>query len=202
MVIITDSKYQCTTFTIGKSRYTLQPAFRPLDFKHFAVDVEEHDPDSMLSLYRDALRKRAMLLTSLHDPADFAWLGEDDLPGAGDADHASLIAYQRTTSMRDDGRPVLLDCITNFGDTPARLPQGDVILVSQPLLHAQDINGDDTDGDADSRQNEDDALFLPPDASAWIAVSADKKAHGAFGADHATAVSAPATQHTTEQAER
>ncbi len=162
---------------------------QPLDFKHFAVDVEEHDPDSMLSLYRDALRKRAMLLTSLHDPADFAWLGEDDLPGAGDADHGSLIAYQRTTSMRDDGRPVLLDCITNFGDTPARLPQGDVILVSQPLLRAQDIGGDDADGDADSGQNEDDTLFLPPDASAWIAVSAP-------ATEHTT------EQHTTEQTER
>lgn len=125
---------------------------QPLDFKHFAVDVEEHDPDSMLSLYKEALHKRAMLLTSLHQTDDFAWIAEKDLPGAGDADSGTLIAYQRTTSMRDNGRPVLLDCITNFGATPAKLPEGDVILISAPL---------------DSR---DDGLYLPPDASAWIAI--------------------------------
>lgn len=131
---------------------------QPLDFKHFAVDVESRDPDSMLSLYRDALRKRALLLTSLHKSGDFAWLGEKDLPGAGDGQSGTLIAYQRTTSMRDGGKPVLLDCITNFGTAPATLPPGDIILASQALIH--------TDG----------TLLLPPDASVWVAVNADRKA--------------------------
>lgn len=145
---------------------------QPLDFKYFAVDVEEHDPDSMLTLYRDALRKRAMLLTSLHNSDDFAWLDEEDLAGAGDADHGTLIAYQRTTAMRDGGQPVLLDCITNFGSSPARLPQGDVILVSQPLIH----DDADRDGNGGENDGQGDQLLLPPNASAWIAVSASQKA--------------------------
>lgn len=39
LIIITYAKYQYSTFTISKSRHTLKPAFRPLDFKHLFLVI-------------------------------------------------------------------------------------------------------------------------------------------------------------------
>ena len=39
MIIITNAKYQCTTFAIGKGRDTFEPTFRPSDLKHLFLVV-------------------------------------------------------------------------------------------------------------------------------------------------------------------
>ena len=39
LVIITNAKYQCAALTIGKGRYTFEPAFRSLDLKHLFLVV-------------------------------------------------------------------------------------------------------------------------------------------------------------------
>ncbi|MBM6700064.1 glycoside hydrolase family 13 protein [Bifidobacterium pullorum subsp. saeculare] len=104
---------------------------QPLWYGRYAADTQAGDPGSMLSLYREALRLRQELLTAARDTTSFTWVG---LKG-------DVVAYARPTA---DGRR--LTSVTNLGDGPVVLPDGEVVLASHPV----------------------DGGLLPPDATAWI----------------------------------
>jgi alpha-glucosidase len=86
---------------------------QPKDWRDLTVQAESGNPDSMLELYRQALRIRRI------EPA----LGDGPmtwLPAA-----SGVLAFDRGTSVR---------CITNLSASPVRLPpHSAVILTSSPL---------------------------------------------------------------------
>ncbi|GAB2452815.1 alpha-glucosidase [Conyzicola lurida] len=96
----------------------------------FSVDSQEQDAASALSLFREAAALRGRLLgtTAGGDAEGIAW---------------SLEADGRLVAERSGGLRVVLA----MGDTAVRLPEGTVLLASEPVV----------DG------------MLPPDAAAWIA---------------------------------
>lgn len=104
---------------------------QPLWFKDFAVDVEQQDPTSMLSLYKACLSHRAALLTSAHNTS-VTWLDEGD----------EVIAYTRQAA--DNSGYTAIASITNFGKNAVALPEGDLILSSiqldDPALLPQDAS--------------------------------------------------------------
>ncbi|GAB6900164.1 glycoside hydrolase family 13 protein [Kineosporia succinea] len=82
-------------------------------FGEFSVEAEDADPDSVLNLYRTALRLRRE-----HQGAEtLEWV---DAPG-GDHDVLHL------------RRPGGWEVVTNFGTAPVPLPAGQVLVASQPL---------------------------------------------------------------------
>jgi alpha-glucosidase len=85
---------------------------QPASWSELSVEAEEADNDSMLWLYRDALRLRREL-PELHRN-EHGWL---DLGG-------QVIAL-----TRGDG----FACVVNFGEDPIDLPAGRVLLSSQPI---------------------------------------------------------------------
>ena len=90
---------------------------QPLWFKDYAVDVEQADPDSMLTLYHAALAIRQESLTATRDTtAEQVDMGPD------------VVAYTRAAV---GGRT--FTSITNFGTEPVELPGGSVVLTSGPL---------------------------------------------------------------------
>jgi alpha-glucosidase len=83
---------------------------QPSEWEAFTVEAQENDPESMLSLYREALRIRRRELGD----GNLTWLpGEED-----------VLAF-----TRDSG----LTCVVNLGEGPARLPRGNVLLASGPV---------------------------------------------------------------------
>ncbi|QAY69584.1 glycoside hydrolase family 13 protein [Xylanimonas protaetiae] len=78
-----------------------------------SVEAQEHDPASMLTLYRTMLRLRRTVpeLAS----GGLAWFA----PGADD-----VVAFRRGAGFA---------CVVNLGSTPAVLPDGEVLLASGPL---------------------------------------------------------------------
>ncbi|AWB86133.1 glycoside hydrolase family 13 protein [Mycetocola zhujimingii] len=79
-------------------------------FASVAVSVQEHDPDSTLSLYRKALELRHRLQTA--EPLE--WL--DSTP--------DVVRFRRPNGW---------EVAMNFGAEPAELPAGTVVLASSPL---------------------------------------------------------------------
>lgn len=110
---------------------------QPLWFKDFAADSESEDTHSMLNLYRMALDIRQRLLTATGNTA-IEWMP------AYEEQRDHVIAYSRLSSA--GGR---MASITNFGETPIRLPEGKVLLTSESLTE---------DG------------LLPQDTTAWVAI--------------------------------
>ena len=97
---------------------------QPKWYKDFAVDVEDADPNSMLNLYRKALSLRHNLMPQ---DTELQWLDEDrpsDVRDGADGQRGGVIAYSRSNGWAS---------VTNFGERPAELPQGDVILASGEL---------------------------------------------------------------------
>ncbi|MCI1649050.1 glycoside hydrolase family 13 protein [Bifidobacterium tibiigranuli] len=90
---------------------------QPLWFKDYAVDVESGNPDSMLTLYREALKERASLLTATADTSCQMLDSGDD-----------VIAYSRPSV---DGRRFV--SLTNFGTEEVDIPRGDIVLASAPV---------------------------------------------------------------------
>jgi alpha-glucosidase len=114
---------------------------QPPWFAGYAVDAQETDPESTLSMYRTAISLRRELA---RDEA-LEWID------AGD----DVVAFRRGAWW--------VSC-TNFGSTPARVPDGEVLLASATL---------DAPG------------MLPPDTTVWLRVpasSADDQAAGSEGA--------------------
>ena len=97
---------------------------QPKWYKDFAVDAESSDPDSMLNLYRRVLALRHELQT---EDLSLEWLPEDR-PGkahdGADGFQGGTIAYKRANGWAS---------ITNFGEEPVALPQGEILLVSDRL---------------------------------------------------------------------
>lgn len=104
---------------------------QPLWYKDFAVDVQQQDPASMLSLYKACLSRRAALLTSAHNTS-VTWLNEGD----------EVIAYTRQAA--DNSGYTAIASVTNFGKNAVALPEGDLILSSiqldDPTLLPQDTS--------------------------------------------------------------
>lgn len=104
---------------------------QPLWYKDFAVDVQQQDPASMLSLYKACLSRRAALLTSAHNTS-VTWLDEGD----------EVIAYTRQAA--DNSGYTAIASVTNFGKNAVALPEGDLILSSiqldDPTLLPQDTS--------------------------------------------------------------
>jgi alpha-glucosidase len=115
---------------------------QPLWFKNFAADTESADPESMVNLYRTALRLRAKLLTTTRATA-LEWLNISGF-------ESTSIAYTRKTV--NNGR---LASVTNFGRAPLPLPQGKILLTSDELEkpHTSESSTD---------------FLLPQDTTVWI----------------------------------
>lgn len=107
-------------------------------FARYAVDAEESDDNSMLSLYRKALELRHEHQTS---DAALTWLEDFDRPSSShdgaDGQAGGAIAYRRANGWTN---------ITNFSDHDIDLPEGDVLLSSGPLHNGR----------------------LPQDTSVWL----------------------------------
>jgi alpha-glucosidase len=99
---------------------------QPEQWAELARDVQQGDPGSTLSLYRGALALRRA-----HDL------------GAGTLEW--LAGYPESTVAFRNGDVVV---IANAGDSPVELPEGEVLLSSQPI----------------------DGRTLPADTTAWLAV--------------------------------
>ncbi|GAB3274801.1 glycoside hydrolase family 13 protein [Microbacterium lacusdiani] len=101
---------------------------QPEWFGASSVEAQDGDPASTLSLYREALRLRRALQAAER----LEWLEEFT--------RGDVLAFARPNGWI---------CVTNFGDEPAALPGGEVLLSSAPL-----------DGDR-----------LPGAATAWLRAS-------------------------------
>ena len=89
---------------------------QPADWAALTVEAQDGDPDSFLTLYREALCLRRAE-PALHG-AHFAWL---DLPGAPD----EVLAFTRGHGFA---------CVVNLGAAPVALPEHtDVLLTSDRL---------------------------------------------------------------------
>jgi len=86
---------------------------QPSEFAHYTVEAEEKDPDSMLSLYKQALAVRKADEALGDGPFQWIDLGP------------SALAFQRG----DD-----FFCVTNFADQALELPPGELILASTELV--------------------------------------------------------------------
>ncbi|ACZ29103.1 alpha amylase catalytic region [Xylanimonas cellulosilytica DSM 15894] len=86
---------------------------QPVWWGEYAVEAQEHDPASMLTLYRTMLRLRR----SLPDLAAGAFTWIED---AG----ADVLAFRRGAGFA---------CVVNLGATPAARPDGEMLLASGPL---------------------------------------------------------------------
>ncbi len=75
--------------------------------------AQDQDPASMLALYRSALRLRREV-----------WVGAGDLDWVEAPE--DVVAFRRGAG---DGH---LECWVNTGDQPVELPEGEVLLVSDP----------------------------------------------------------------------
>lgn len=93
---------------------------QPLWFNQFAVDREENDQNSMLSLYRKALHLRKTLLSMNVD---------DDLLSL--EDNNGILQYARP--LQDEGQHTMMTVITNFSQKTIALPEGDIALSSNQL---------------------------------------------------------------------
>ncbi|WP_144627480.1 glycoside hydrolase family 13 protein [Arthrobacter woluwensis] len=84
---------------------------QPAWFAEYSVQAEEADEDSTLNFYRKALALRA----ELQGAEDLEWLPTED---------PSVLAFRRPGGWIS---------VTNLGDAPATLPEGEVLLSSGPL---------------------------------------------------------------------
>ncbi len=97
---------------------------QPSWFGEYSVERAEGDVDSTLHLYRKALKLRKTLLTI----EKYEWVRTWN---------RNVLHFKRPNGWH---------CITNFGSKPVKLPKGEVVLSSAPLVGGK----------------------LPADASAWV----------------------------------
>ena len=83
---------------------------QPASWARLTVEAQATDPNSMLSLYRDALRIRRAELAD----GDLAWLPSDD----------GVLAFTRGAGFT---------CVTNLTGAAVALPEGELLLSSLPL---------------------------------------------------------------------
>jgi alpha-glucosidase len=121
----------------------------PPGWADLTVERQADDPESMLSLYRSALRLRR------EHPA----LGDGTLrwlvgpPGT--------LVFSREALPEDDRPDARLTCAVNLGDRTVRIPAyGRAILASGPI------------------RPDDDCIVLPPDTAVWCDVTVSGTATG------------------------
>ncbi|MFM6980214.1 MAG: glycoside hydrolase family 13 protein [Micrococcales bacterium] len=98
---------------------------QPEWFANYAVEVEDKDPKSTLNLYRKALKLRKTLVTT----EKLIWVKH-------------LFAKNVLHFKRENG----WQSITNFGSKPVKLPKGEVLISSLPIVDGK----------------------LPANATAWV----------------------------------
>ena len=98
---------------------------QPKEFADVAVAVQERDEHSTLAFYRRALALRRTLQTAER----LTWVDSE----------LDVVHFERPSGWHS---------VTNFGSTPVPLPDGELLIASQPV-----------DGDQ-----------LPPDTTAWVRV--------------------------------
>jgi alpha-glucosidase len=114
---------------------------QPASWAGLSVERQLHDPQSMLSFYRQALRLRKELpALGAGDGFPPRWLDQG----------RDVVAFER-----DPG----FVCLVNVGTTPVALPQGDVLLTSGPLQPTAPAGQPAPDAN----------LLLPADTAVWIA---------------------------------
>ncbi|MGH6654317.1 MAG: glycoside hydrolase family 13 protein [Actinocrinis sp.] len=114
----------------------------PARWAALTVEAQWQDPDSMLGLYRAALRLRR------EHPA----LGDGALEWAQSPDGTLVFT-------REPG----FVCTVNTGDEPVRLPlPGAALIASGPIGHAEDTHGADGTDSTDGA-----TVTLPPDTAVW-----------------------------------
>ena len=96
---------------------------QPPEFANLAASVQQHDVDSTLHLYCEALAARRQRLATYGrgrsgTGPDIAWIDMG----------AHVVAFERADGLR---------CIVNMGDEPVGLPDGNVLLSSAPVLGHQ-----------------------------------------------------------------
>jgi alpha-glucosidase len=84
---------------------------QPAWFADVAVEAQEGEPASTLTLYREALRLRRQLQT-------------DETLEWNDLSRGDVLAFTRPDGWTN---------VTNFGDDPVPLPEGELLLASSPL---------------------------------------------------------------------
>jgi alpha-glucosidase len=87
---------------------------QPSWYAEVAVSNQEQDPNSTLNLYRRALRLRATLVTD----EELTWLSSP----------AQALSFARPNGWV---------CFTNFGEKPAALPEGELLLASGEVVDGQ-----------------------------------------------------------------
>lgn len=86
---------------------------QPLWFGHYAVSVQDGDPDSTLNLYRAALRQRRRMVAERgEEPVEWVATGRED-----------VLALRRG--------PWLV--VSNFGEDGYAFPAGEVVVSSEPV---------------------------------------------------------------------
>ncbi|MGO3290038.1 DUF3459 domain-containing protein, partial [Brachybacterium sp.] len=88
---------------------------QPAWFADFSVEAEDGVAGSTLEMYREALRLRG----ELQSEESLTW---DEEVSTGD-----VLAFERPGGWLS---------VTNFGDAPVALPDGEVLLASAPLTAA------------------------------------------------------------------
>ncbi|HYJ55922.1 MAG TPA: alpha-amylase family glycosyl hydrolase [Mycobacterium sp.] len=107
---------------------------QPREWADLSVAAQSEDPVSMLALYRTALRLRRTLPDLGRD--EFRWI----------ASAANVLAFQRGTALR---------CIANLSSEAVPIgPRDEVLLVSIPLMAADEI---------------------PPDTTVWLRTADDSE---------------------------
>ena len=105
---------------------------QPSEFVTLAAGAQVGDPTSMLHLYRRALAVRRARLADVSAVGGHSDGGVDWIELGAD-----VVAFELTDGMR---------CVVNMGDNPVSLPDGEVVLVSGPIVDDQ----------------------LPPDVAVWL----------------------------------
>jgi len=109
----------------------------------YAVDQELADPNSTLNFYRQAVALRKQLL----DGEQLTWL-DFQVPGNPAATN-QVLAFARPLAMNP---PALSQhsevnvsgqwvCVSNFGNQPVPMPDGDIVLASSPLPNPAQLPG-------------------------------------------------------------
>ena len=93
---------------------------QPAEWARYAVDRQEGDPASTLTLYRRMLQLRRT--EPEFGESDLEWLTSDELGGP------DLIGFRRAGTLA---------CIVNFGETAVPLPEHrSLLLASGPVAHS------------------------------------------------------------------
>jgi alpha-glucosidase len=95
---------------------------QPDDWGPLSVAAQDADGDSMLALYREALRLRREL-----------WVGAGDLDWVEAPE--GVVAFRRGAGAGH------LECWLNTDDEPVELPDGEVVLVSDPASTGRTLTG-------------------------------------------------------------